>query len=56
AEAAALIRARYKLRLPDALQVAAAIQGGATLFLTNDGRIKKVEGIETAVLDDYIRQ
>jgi predicted nucleic acid-binding protein len=56
AEAAALIRARYTLRLPDALQVASAIQGGATLFITNDGRLKKVEGIETVVLEDYVRR
>ena len=56
AEAAALIRARYTLRLPDALQVASAIQGGATLFITNDGRFKKVEGIETVVLEDYVRR
>jgi predicted nucleic acid-binding protein len=56
AEAAAIIRARYRLRLPDALQVAAAIQGGATLFVTNDDRFKKVGGIETAVLDDYLQK
>jgi len=56
AEAAALIRARYTLRLPDALQVASAIQGGATLFITSDGRLKKVEGIETVVLEDYVRR
>jgi predicted nucleic acid-binding protein len=56
AEAAALIRAHYTLRLPDALQVASAIQGGATLFITNDGRLKKVEGIETVVLEDYVRR
>jgi AbrB family looped-hinge helix DNA binding protein len=56
AEAAALIRARYTLRLPDALQVAAAIKGEATLFITNDGRFKKVKGIETVVLEDYVRR
>ena len=36
AEATALVRARYAIRLPDALQIAAAIQGEATLFITND--------------------
>jgi predicted nucleic acid-binding protein len=54
AEAAALIRARYAIRLPDALQVAAAIQGEASLFLTNDKRIRKVDAIEVLVLSDYL--
>lgn len=55
AEAAALIRARYAIRLPDALQVAAAIQGEATLFLTNDKRVKKVDAIEVLVLSDFLK-
>ena len=54
AEAAALIRARYAIRLPDALQIAAAIQGDATLFITNDKRIKRVDAIEVVVLSDYL--
>jgi predicted nucleic acid-binding protein len=54
AEAAALIRARYTTRLPDALQIAAAMQGDATLFLTNDKRIKKVDALEVLVLSDYL--
>jgi predicted nucleic acid-binding protein len=54
AEAAALIRARYRFRLPDALQIAAAIQGDATLFITNDKRLKKIDAIEVLVLDDYL--
>jgi len=54
-EAAALIRARHTLRLPGALQVAAAIQGEATLFLTNDKRIKKVDAVEVLVLSDFLK-
>jgi predicted nucleic acid-binding protein len=54
AEAAALIRARFSIRLPDAIQVAAAIQGGATLFVTNDKRIRKVNALEVLVLSDYL--
>jgi predicted nucleic acid-binding protein len=54
AEAAALIRARYTIRLPDALQVAAAIQGEASLFLTNDKPVKKVDAIEVLVLSDHL--
>ena len=53
-EAAALIRARYTIRLPDALQVAAAIQREATLFLTNDKRVKKVDAVEVLVLSDFL--
>jgi predicted nucleic acid-binding protein len=53
-EAAALIRARYEIRLPDALQVAAAIQREATLFLTNDKRVKKVDAVEVLVLSDFL--
>ena len=55
AEAAALIRARYAIRLADALQIAAAIQGEATLFITNDRRLKKVDGVEVLVLADYLQ-
>ena len=55
AEAAALIRARYTIRLPDALQIAAGIRGGATLFLTNDKRVKKVDAVEVLVLSDFLQ-
>jgi len=54
AEAAALIRARHGIRLPDALQIAAAIQGEASLFITNDKRLKKVDALEVLVLSDYL--
>ena len=55
AEAAALIRARHGIRLPDALQIAAALQGEATLFITNDKRTKKVDAIEVLVLSDFLQ-
>jgi predicted nucleic acid-binding protein len=53
-EAAALMRARYIIRLPDALQLAAAIQAGATLFVTNDKRVKKVDAVEVVILSDFL--
>lgn len=56
AEAAALIRARHGFRLPDALQIAAALDGDATLFITNDARLKKLDTIEVLVLSDYLRR
>lgn len=55
AEAAALIRARYAIRLPDALQLAAAIQGEATLFLTNDRRVKRADAIEVLLISDFLK-
>lgn len=54
AEAAALVRVRYAIRLPDAVQVAAAIQGEATLFLTNDKRLKRVDAFEVLVPAEFI--
>lgn len=36
AQKAAEIRANYHIRTPDAIQLAAALHGGATFFLTND--------------------
>jgi predicted nucleic acid-binding protein len=54
AEAAALIRARYAIRLPDALQLAAALQGEATLFLTNDKRLRRVDDIEVLLLSNFL--
>jgi predicted nucleic acid-binding protein len=54
AEAAALIRARYAIRLPDAIQIAAAIQEGATAFLCNDKRLRKVDAVGVMILDDFL--
>jgi predicted nucleic acid-binding protein len=56
AEAAALIRARHVIRLPDALQIAAAIHGEATLFITNDKRLRKIDAFEILVLSDYLQR
>jgi predicted nucleic acid-binding protein len=53
-EVAALIRARYTIRLPDALQVAAAVHGEATLFVTNDKRLKKFDALQVLLLSDFI--
>jgi predicted nucleic acid-binding protein len=54
AEAAALIRARCMIRLPDAMQLAAAIQAGATLFVTNDKRVKRLDAVQVLVLSDFL--
>jgi predicted nucleic acid-binding protein len=52
AESAADLRARYALRTPDALQVAAALHAGCEAFLTNDAGLKRVTDLRVLVLDD----
>ena len=47
-------RSAYPGAQRDASQVAAAIKGEASPFLTNDKRIKKVDAIEVAVLSNYL--
>jgi predicted nucleic acid-binding protein len=39
------------LRTPDAIQVATAIQSGASHFLTNDAALAQISGISVLVLD-----
>jgi len=50
---AAVVRARYGLRAPDAVIVATAILQGATGVITNDRHWKRVEGIDVICLDDF---
>src|SRR4051794_27284922 len=49
AETAADLRARYNLRLPDALQVAAALSAGCDALLTNDGGFRRVTELRVLV-------
>jgi predicted nucleic acid-binding protein len=53
---AADLRAKYAIRTPDALQIAAALHAGASGFITNDEQLKQVadEGIEVLLLDDLL--
>lgn len=55
ARRAVLLRATYEIHVPDALQMSAAIEAGATLFVTNDRRLSKIQEIEILLFDDYIR-
>ncbi|MCC7355672.1 MAG: PIN domain-containing protein [Anaerolineae bacterium] len=48
---AALLRATYNIRTPDAIQIATAIHGGASFFLTNDARLPSLPDLKTLVLD-----
>ncbi|MEH2375111.1 type II toxin-antitoxin system VapC family toxin [Nostoc sp.] len=54
AENAAQLRADYNLRTPDAIQMATAIRGGASLFLTNDARLPSLPALSVLVLDTLI--
>ena len=47
---AAEIRARYKLRAPDAIMLATAVEAGATLAVTNDDAWRKVKEIDVLLL------
>ena len=52
---AAGIRADYRLRPPDALQVSACILGGAQVFITNDRQIHRMKDkLDIVVLDDLL--
>lgn len=48
----AIFRAKYGLKTPDAIQIAAAIQTSSSYFLTNDIHLKKVKEIKVITLDE----
>lgn len=50
--AAAQLRANTKLRTPDAIHAATAIQAGCALFATNDAAFRTIAGLNAVVLDD----
>ena len=54
ARRAADLRAGYRLRPPDAIQLAAALVHGATAFLTNDKKLKSVNELKVLILDDWL--
>jgi predicted nucleic acid-binding protein len=52
AESAARIRARHRLTLADAFQVAAALRAGCDALLTNDRGYERIGELTVIVLDD----
>lgn len=55
ARIASQLRARFGVRPPDALQVAASLVADAKLYLTNDRRLSTLQSlIDVVVLDDYL--
>ncbi len=51
---AAALRARQRLRTPDAIQIATGLTTGATLAVTNDESWRKLPFIKTVILADLI--
>jgi predicted nucleic acid-binding protein len=55
ARQAAQLRAKYNLRPADALQVATAMVNGATVWVSNDKQLKRLEpAIEVIILEDFV--
>ncbi len=52
AQKAAEIRANYGIRTPDAIQLATAVNAGATFFLTNDHALQKYPHLTVILVDD----
>ncbi len=50
---AAQLRARHRVRTPDALQLAAALTSGCGSFVTNDRRLPDIPGLTILQLDAY---
>lgn len=51
---AARLRAAMRLKLPDAIHAATAQQAGCEVFLTNDGRINTLPGLDVLQLKDLV--
>lgn len=54
ADLAAQLRALHRLRTPDALQAATALQVGASALVTNDPIFQRVPNIDVLILDDFV--
>jgi len=52
AEVAAQLRSTQNLRTPDAIQIATALIGHATFFLTNDRRLSSMASLQVLVLEN----
>ena len=52
ADRAAQLRVDYNLRTPDAVQLATALDSGATGFISNDKLFKRATGLDVILLDD----
>jgi predicted nucleic acid-binding protein len=53
---AAALRARYRVRTPDAIQLATAFKSHATLAITNDEGWRNIAGMETLLLAELVAE
>lgn len=53
-EKAAELRAKYALKLADAIHVASAILQQASVFLCNDNGLRRVKEIKVLIVADYV--
>lgn len=54
AEKAAKFKAKYNLRLPDAIQLAVCLLSKSQVFITNDVKMRKVEEFKILLLKDLV--
>ncbi len=55
-EQSSLLRAKYNLRTPDAIQVAVAINTESSSLITNDTNLKKIEEVNVIILEELIKK
>jgi predicted nucleic acid-binding protein len=53
--AAAQVRARFRVRTPDALQLAAALVARCSVYITNDRDLPAIPGLRILELRDYVK-
>ncbi len=54
ARIAADLRAKYRLKTPDALQIATALETKSDAFLTNDFQLKRVQELPIIILSNLV--
>ncbi len=54
AEQAAQLRAAHNIRTPDAIQISAALDAGATHFFTNDIKLPEIPSIQILSIDALV--
>ena len=51
-----MLRAKYGIKTPDALQIGVGVLHKASKFLTNDSTLKKVADLDVLVLADFVEK